>query len=96
MSDFSSAYFVAGKANDPFLAACQHVADALAANLSTFSVSYDIQHPEDWDNYLDDLCASRGFTHRSSPVVSGDPVSVGDRTSWRASGLRTICGSCSR
>ncbi|XP_030341317.1 putative malate dehydrogenase 1B isoform X1 [Strigops habroptila] len=60
---------VAGKANCPYYAKAELLADYLQANLPNFRVHKITQHPDKWEQWLHDICEENGWEHRCSPII---------------------------
>ncbi|XP_075286437.1 putative malate dehydrogenase 1B isoform X2 [Opisthocomus hoazin] len=60
---------LAGKANCPYYAKAELLADYLQANLPDFSVHKITQHPDEWEQWLHDTCETNGWQHRQSPMI---------------------------
>ncbi|KFP82979.1 Putative malate dehydrogenase 1B, partial [Acanthisitta chloris] len=59
----------AGRANCPRYAQAEQLADYLQANLPYFRVRKVTQQPEEWEQWLHDICEVNGWEHRESPIV---------------------------
>ncbi|XP_064516670.1 putative malate dehydrogenase 1B isoform X2 [Pseudopipra pipra] len=62
-------FVVAGKANCPYYAKAEHLADCLQAALPNFRVHKITQHPDKWEQWLHDVCETNGWEHRQSPII---------------------------
>ncbi|XP_027587255.2 putative malate dehydrogenase 1B isoform X1 [Pipra filicauda] len=62
-------FVVAGKANCPYYAKAEHLADCLQATLPNFRVHKITQHPDKWEQWLHDVCETNGWEHRQSPII---------------------------
>ncbi|XP_069637805.1 putative malate dehydrogenase 1B isoform X2 [Haliaeetus albicilla] len=60
---------LAGKANCPYYAKAELLADYLQANLLDFKVHKITQHPDKWEQWLHDICEMNGWEHRQSPII---------------------------
>ncbi|XP_061860836.1 putative malate dehydrogenase 1B isoform X2 [Colius striatus] len=60
---------LAGKANCPYYAKAELLADYLQANLPDFRVHKITQHPDKWEQWLQDICELNGWEHRQSPII---------------------------
>ncbi|NWR92634.1 MDHC protein, partial [Furnarius figulus] len=58
-----------GKANCPYYAKAEHLADYLQANLPDFRVHKITQHPNKWEEWLHNICETNGWEHRQSPII---------------------------
>ena len=70
-------YVIAGKANCPFYAKAELLADELALNLPDFKVHKIVKQPEEWDEWLKLMCEGKGWKHSSSPLVWRELVDRG-------------------
>ncbi|XP_043096740.1 putative malate dehydrogenase 1B [Puntigrus tetrazona] len=62
-------FVLAGKADCPYYAKAELLADLLQRNLPDFHIHKICVHPSDWEKWLEDACASNGWEHSSSPLV---------------------------
>ncbi|XP_064017123.1 putative malate dehydrogenase 1B isoform X1 [Pogoniulus pusillus] len=62
-------FVLAGKANCPYYAKAELLADYLQANLPDFRVHKILQHPDKWEQWLHDICEMNGWEHRESPII---------------------------
>ncbi|PKK22169.1 malate dehydrogenase 1B, NAD (soluble) [Columba livia] len=58
-----------GKANCPYYAKAELLADYLQANLPHFRVHKITQHPDKWEQWLHDVCETNGWKHSRSPII---------------------------
>ncbi|NXY29035.1 MDH dehydrogenase, partial [Pomatorhinus ruficollis] len=58
-----------GKANCPYYAKAELLADYLQTNLPSFRVHKIIQHPDKWEQWLHDICEMNGWEHRQCPII---------------------------
>ncbi|NXG58550.1 MDHC protein, partial [Hemiprocne comata] len=58
-----------GKADCPYYAKAELLADYLQANLPDFRVHKITQHPDKWEQWLHDICEKNGWEHRQSPII---------------------------
>ncbi|NXL33097.1 MDHC protein, partial [Glaucidium brasilianum] len=59
----------AGKANCPYYAKAELLADYLQVNLPDFRVHKITQHPDKWEQWLHDICEMNGWEHTQSPII---------------------------
>ncbi|XP_039926019.1 putative malate dehydrogenase 1B isoform X1 [Hirundo rustica] len=59
----------AGKANCPYYAKAELLADYLQTNLPNFRVHKITQHPDKWEQWLHDICETNGWEHRQCPII---------------------------
>ncbi|KAM6178363.1 putative malate dehydrogenase 1B [Rhynchocyon petersi] len=62
-------FVLAGKADCPFYAKVELLADYLQKNLPDFRVHKIIQHPDVWEEWLKDVCEKNKWNHKSSPII---------------------------
>uniref|UniRef100_UPI00398F2691 putative malate dehydrogenase 1B isoform X2 n=1 Tax=Pristiophorus japonicus TaxID=55135 RepID=UPI00398F2691 len=72
-------FVIAGRANCPYYAKAEHVADYLAKNLPDFKVHKIVQPPDDWKSWLQKLCSANDWTHQHSPIVWRELVDRGGK-----------------
>ncbi|NXL85586.1 MDHC protein, partial [Alectura lathami] len=58
-----------GRADCPYYAQAELLADYLQANLPDFRVQKMVQHPDRWEQWLHDICEMHGWEHRRSPII---------------------------
>ncbi|NXK44178.1 MDHC protein, partial [Chauna torquata] len=58
-----------GRANCPYYAKAELLADYLQANLPDFRVHKITQHPDRWEQWLHGICEMNGWEHRQSPII---------------------------
>nr|XP_021520481.1 putative malate dehydrogenase 1B [Meriones unguiculatus] len=62
-------FVIAGKADCPYYAKAEILADYLAKNLPDFQIFKITQHPDVWEEWLEELCERNGWDHRTSPII---------------------------
>ncbi|XP_051839652.1 putative malate dehydrogenase 1B [Antechinus flavipes] len=62
-------FVIAGKADCPYFAKAELLADYLQRNLPDFRVHKIIQHPDVWKRWLRDLCKKNQWNHKRSPII---------------------------
>ncbi|XP_063284825.1 putative malate dehydrogenase 1B [Pelobates fuscus] len=62
-------FVLAGKADCPYYAKAELLADYLQKNLPYFRVHKITQHPDDWEQWLAELCENNGWKHKKSPII---------------------------
>ncbi|XP_051867009.1 putative malate dehydrogenase 1B [Pristis pectinata] len=72
---------VAGRANCPYFAKCEIVADHLLQSLPDFKVHKIVKHPEDWQPWLQSLCEKNDWKHEHSPIIWRELVDRGGKGS---------------
>ncbi|KFU84944.1 Putative malate dehydrogenase 1B, partial [Chaetura pelagica] len=58
-----------GKADCPYYAKAELLADYLQTNLPDFRVHKITQHPDEWEQWLHDICEKNEWEHRQSPII---------------------------
>ncbi|CAO2624796.1 Putative malate dehydrogenase 1B, partial [Lemmus lemmus] len=58
-----------GKANCPYYAKAELLADYLQKNLPDFRIFKITQHPDVWEEWLEDICEKNRWDHSSSPII---------------------------
>nr|XP_034354558.1 putative malate dehydrogenase 1B [Arvicanthis niloticus] len=62
-------FVIAGKANCPYYAKAELLADYLQKNLPDFRIFKITQHPDVWEEWLEDVCEKNMWYHRTSPII---------------------------
>ncbi|XP_036092884.1 putative malate dehydrogenase 1B isoform X2 [Rousettus aegyptiacus] len=62
-------FVLAGRADCPFYAKAELLADYLQKNLPDFRVHKITQHPHVWEEWLNDLCKKNKWDHKNSPII---------------------------
>ncbi|XP_066432188.1 putative malate dehydrogenase 1B isoform X2 [Eleutherodactylus coqui] len=62
-------FVLAGRANCPYYAKAELLADYLQKNLPNFRIHKMTQHPDNWEDWLADLCIKNGWKHTRSPII---------------------------
>lgn len=79
-------YVIAGKANCPFYAKAELLADELASRLHDFKVHKIVKRPEEWSEWVDEICNEKGWQHKTSPLIWRELVDRG--------GAGVLLGGC--
>ncbi|CAH6791704.1 Mdh1b [Phodopus roborovskii] len=58
-----------GKANCPYYAKAELLADYLQKNLPDFQIFKITQHPDVWEEWLEDVCEKNKWDHNTSPII---------------------------
>eukprot|EP00073_Rattus_norvegicus_P049639 XP_017451962.1 PREDICTED: putative malate dehydrogenase 1B isoform X5 [Rattus norvegicus] len=58
-----------GKANCPYYAKAELLADYLQKNLPDFRIFKITKHPDEWEEWLEDVCERNMWDHRISPII---------------------------
>ncbi|XP_008054336.1 putative malate dehydrogenase 1B [Carlito syrichta] len=62
-------FVIAGRADCPYYAKAELLADYLQKNLPDFRIHKITQHPEVWEEWLKDLCKQNRWNHEKSPII---------------------------
>ncbi|XP_051046599.1 putative malate dehydrogenase 1B [Phodopus roborovskii] len=62
-------FVIAGKANCPYYAKAELLADYLQKNLPDFQIFKITQHPDVWEEWLEDVCEKNKWDHNTSPII---------------------------
>ncbi|XP_035161349.1 putative malate dehydrogenase 1B isoform X3 [Callithrix jacchus] len=62
-------FVIAGRADCPYYAKTELLADYLQENLPDFRVHKITQHPEVWEDWLKDVCEKNKWSHKNSPII---------------------------
>ncbi|KYO33432.1 putative malate dehydrogenase 1B isoform B [Alligator mississippiensis] len=57
------------RADCPYYAKAEILADYLQVNLPNFRIYKITQHPDNWEQWLHDICEKNGWKHKRSPIV---------------------------
>uniref|UniRef100_A0A8D0G4E3 Malate dehydrogenase 1B n=1 Tax=Sphenodon punctatus TaxID=8508 RepID=A0A8D0G4E3_SPHPU len=60
---------IARRANCPYFAKAELLADYLQKNLPNFRIHKIAQHPDNWEQWLVDICEKNGWKHKHSPII---------------------------
>ncbi|XP_016420819.1 putative malate dehydrogenase 1B [Sinocyclocheilus rhinocerous] len=72
-------FVLAGKADCPYYAKAELLADVLQRKLPDFHIHKISVHPSDWKKWLEDTCSSNGWKHSSSPIVWRELIDRGGK-----------------
>ncbi|XP_056319040.1 putative malate dehydrogenase 1B [Danio aesculapii] len=72
-------FVLAGKADCPYYAKAELLADVLQRNLPDFHIHKISVPPDGWKEWLEDTCASNGWKHSSSPLVWRELIDRGGK-----------------
>ena len=72
-------FVIAGKADCPFYAKAELLADELSLNLPSFKVHKVVKRPDEWDEWLHEICHERGWKHSKSPLIWRELVDRGGK-----------------
>jgi malate/lactate dehydrogenase len=72
-------FVIAGVANCPRYAQIELLADKLALNLPDFKLHKITKLPTEWESWLKEVCAGRGWTHSRSPIVWRELIDRGGK-----------------
>ncbi|XP_048368112.1 putative malate dehydrogenase 1B [Sphaerodactylus townsendi] len=62
-------FVLAGRANCPYYAKAELLADYLEKNLPNFRIHKITQHPDNWEKWLRKICEQNGWKHKHSPII---------------------------
>ncbi|XP_010614396.1 putative malate dehydrogenase 1B isoform X2 [Fukomys damarensis] len=62
-------FVIAGKADCPYYAKAELLADYLQKNLPDFQIFKIIHHPDLWEEWLKDVCEKNKWSHKNSPII---------------------------
>ncbi|XP_037705640.1 putative malate dehydrogenase 1B isoform X2 [Choloepus didactylus] len=62
-------FVLAGKANCPYYAKAELLADYLQENLPNFRIHKITQHPDVWEEWLKNVCEKNKWSHKNSPII---------------------------
>ncbi|KAK6483213.1 putative malate dehydrogenase 1B [Huso huso] len=72
-------FVLAGKADCPYFAKAERLADLLHKNLPSFTIHKIVQHPDDWEQWLQTICDTNGWKHNRSPIVWREMIDRGGK-----------------
>ncbi|XP_029924404.1 putative malate dehydrogenase 1B [Myripristis murdjan] len=72
-------FVLAGKADCPFYAKAELLADKLQGSLPNFSIHKICIHPDEWEEWLEVTCRANGWKHQQSPLIWRDLVHRGGK-----------------
>ncbi|MGH0185650.1 UNVERIFIED_CONTAM: hypothetical protein FKN15_018616 [Acipenser sinensis] len=72
-------FVLAGKADCPYFAKAELLADLLHKNLPSFTIHKIVQHPDDWEQWLQTICDTNGWKHNRSPIVWREMIDRGGK-----------------
>ncbi|RXN29951.1 malate dehydrogenase 1B [Labeo rohita] len=72
-------FVLAGKADCPYYAKAELLADVLQRNLPDFHIHKICVHPKVWEKWLEDTCASNDWKHSSSPIIWRELIDRGGK-----------------
>ncbi|XP_053546882.1 putative malate dehydrogenase 1B [Bombina bombina] len=62
-------FVLSGRADCPYYAKAELLADYLQKNLPYFRVHKVLHHPDTWEPWLNDLCKKNNWKHTRSPII---------------------------
>ncbi|XP_058042357.1 putative malate dehydrogenase 1B isoform X1 [Ahaetulla prasina] len=62
-------FVLAGRADCPYYAKAELLADYLLKNLPNFRIHKIVQHPDNWEKWLQEICNENGWKHKRSPII---------------------------
>ncbi|XP_006889222.1 PREDICTED: putative malate dehydrogenase 1B [Elephantulus edwardii] len=72
-------FVLAGRADCPFYAKVELLADYLQKNLPDFRVHKITQHPDAWEEWLKNICEKNKWNHKKSPIIWRELVDRGGK-----------------
>ncbi|KAM9820372.1 putative malate dehydrogenase 1B [Neosynchiropus ocellatus] len=86
-------FVLAGKANCPWYAKAELLADSLAMSLPSFRIHKISILPDEWEEWLEDVCDRNQWSHKESPIVWRELVNQGGR-GMLLGGLQDFLSHC--
>ncbi|XP_077010975.1 putative malate dehydrogenase 1B isoform X2 [Tamandua tetradactyla] len=62
-------FVLAGRADCPYYAKAELLADYLQKNLPNFRIHKITQHPDVWEEWLKNVCEKNKWSHKNSPII---------------------------
>ncbi|KAM4602122.1 putative malate dehydrogenase 1B, partial [Polymixia lowei] len=72
-------FVLAGKADCPYYAKAELLADLLQGSLPNFRIHKISIHPDEWEGWLETTCNTNGWKHKQSPLIWRELISRGGR-----------------
>ncbi|XP_041372017.1 putative malate dehydrogenase 1B [Gigantopelta aegis] len=72
-------FVIAGRADCPYYVRTELLGDRLERNLSDFKVHKIVKQPDDWENWLREVCEEKGWDHSKSPLVWRELIDRGGK-----------------
>ncbi|XP_070535928.1 putative malate dehydrogenase 1B [Ptychodera flava] len=72
-------FVIAGKADCPYYAKAELLADDLKTNLPDFKIHKIVKTPDEWQNWLSEMCTHHGWMHNKSPLIWRELVDRGGK-----------------
>ncbi|XP_012891550.1 PREDICTED: putative malate dehydrogenase 1B isoform X1 [Dipodomys ordii] len=72
-------FVIAGKADCPFYAKAELLADYLQKNLPDFRIFKITQHPDVWEKWLKGVCEKNRWNHKRSPIIWREMIDRGGK-----------------
>uniref|UniRef100_A0A8C7P2H4 Malate dehydrogenase 1B, NAD (soluble) n=1 Tax=Oncorhynchus mykiss TaxID=8022 RepID=A0A8C7P2H4_ONCMY len=72
-------FVLAGKANCPYFAKAELLADLLQRSLPKFSIHKLCMHPNEWQQWLETTCKENGWQHEHSPMIWRELINRGGK-----------------
>ncbi|XP_039208808.1 putative malate dehydrogenase 1B isoform X2 [Crotalus tigris] len=72
-------FVLAGRADCPYYAKAELLADYLGNNLPNFRIHKIVQHPDNWEKWLQEICNENGWKHKRSPIIWRELLDRGGR-----------------
>lgn len=64
-----SSYIIAGSADNTDTAYCEELARIIKAKYKNVDFRIVIKHPQEWEDYLNQICRIYGFPNKSNPII---------------------------
>ncbi|KAL1022346.1 hypothetical protein UPYG_G00025460 [Umbra pygmaea] len=72
-------FVLAGKANCPYFAKAELLADLLESSLPMFNIHKICMHPNEWKQWLERTCKDNGWQHEHSPIIWRELIDRGGK-----------------
>ncbi|KAM4836101.1 putative malate dehydrogenase 1B isoform 2-T2 [Thomomys bottae] len=72
-------FVIAGKADCPFYAKAELLAEYLQKNLPDFRIFKITQHPDVWEEWLKGVCEKNKWNHKRSPIIWREMIDRGGK-----------------
>ncbi|XP_033099613.1 putative malate dehydrogenase 1B [Anneissia japonica] len=72
-------FVIAGRADCPYYARTELLADNLQTNLADFKIHKIVKTPEEWEEWLSITCNKNGWQHQKSPIVWRELIDRGGK-----------------
>ncbi|XP_053742705.1 putative malate dehydrogenase 1B [Synchiropus splendidus] len=86
-------FVLAGKANCPWYAKAELLADSLVRSLPSFRIHKISILPDEWEKWLEDVCDKNEWSHQESPIIWRELVNQGGK-GMLVGGLQDFLSHC--